>query len=81
LRAAARLDGAAALDWCRVQQQQVVGDAGTAGGEHADQPLDRFGQPSAPLEQRILAGQLRKQMAELAPGGAQEAAVAGSLRR
>src|SRR5260370_14593347 len=75
LRAADGVERAAALDRGRVEQEQIVACAGALRGEDADQPLDCLRQPGAPLVQRVLAWQLRKQMPELAAGGAQKPAV------
>src|SRR6266404_6050679 len=75
-RTTGRLERAAALHRRGIEQQQIVAAAGALGGEDADQPLDRLRQASPPLMQRVLAGQMRKQVAELAAGRTQEAAIA-----
>src|SRR5450830_304874 len=76
-RALGRLAASRALDRGRVDEQQIVAGAGTLRGEVSEQPLDGAGEAAATLEVAGLTGQLREQVAELAPGGAQEAPVTG----
>jgi hypothetical protein len=75
LGALAGLDGVAALDRGRVEQQDVVFGAGATAGDDLAKPLDRFGQPLAALVQPVLAWQIREQVPELAAGGTQKPAV------
>jgi hypothetical protein len=49
--------------------------SGRALREHAHQPLDRLGQARATLVQSVLTRQSGEQVAELAPGGPQEAPI------
>jgi hypothetical protein len=74
--AAGRLERAAALDRRRVEQDEIVVEAGRLGRDHPAQPLDRFGQSRAALMQRILAGQLGEQVPQLPAGCSQEPAIA-----
>jgi hypothetical protein len=75
LRAAGGFERASALDRGRVEQQQAVARAGAAAGKDTDEPLDRLSQPAATLVQRVLAGQVGKQVTELAARGLQETPV------
>src|SRR5450830_1004867 len=76
-RALGRLAAAATLHRGRVDEQQIVVVARALRGEVGEQPLDGAGEAAATLEVAGLTGQLREQVAELAPGGAQEAPVTG----
>src|SRR5665811_1208285 len=76
-RALGRLAAAATLHRGRVDEQQIIAGAGTLRGEVSEQPLDGAGEAAATLEVAGLTGQLREQVAELAPGDAQEAPVTG----
>jgi hypothetical protein len=70
-----RLQRTTALNRSRVEQDEVVAVSGRALREHAHQPLDRLGQARATLVQSVLTRQSGEQVAELAPGGPQEAPI------
>src|SRR5450759_5057432 len=76
-RALGRLAAAATLHRGRVDEQQIVVVARALRGEVGEQPLDGAGEAAATLEVAGLTGQIREQVAELAPGDAQEAPVTG----
>jgi hypothetical protein len=74
-RAAGRLERAGALHRGRVDQQQVVVEAGGPGGEDAHQPLDRLAQTGSPLVEARLRGQLGEEMAKAPAGDGEEPTV------
>jgi hypothetical protein len=77
LRAGHRLQRAPALHRRRVEQDHRVGVTGAVGGEDADQPLDRLGQPASALVEAGLSGEGREQLPKALPGDREEFAVGG----
>src|SRR5579859_54874 len=75
LAAPGRLDAAGALDRGRIDQHQVVVEAGAVAREHRDQPLDRVAQPLPALQIAGPVRQHREQMRELLASGPNEPAV------
>lgn len=76
-RALRRLAAAAALDWSRVDQEQVIPEPRALGGEHAHEPLYRVREAPAALPIGGLAGQVWEEVDEAFPCDRQEPAVAG----
>jgi hypothetical protein len=77
LRSADGLQRAPALHRGRVEQHHGVRMTGAVGGEDADQPLDRLGQPASALVEAGLEGELREQPSQPPPGDREELAVGG----
>src|SRR5579859_4276525 len=75
LAATGRLDAAGALDRRRIDQHQVVIEAGAVACEYVGEPFDRVAQPLAPLEVAGSVGQRGKQVPEPFAGGFDEAGV------
>src|SRR5574340_1112164 len=76
-RALGRLAAAPALHGRRVDQEQIVCEAGAPLGEDPDEPLARVCKPTPTLVVARLAGQARKQVSEPLCGHLQEAAIGG----
>lgn len=77
LGATSRLDRAPTLHRDRVEQYELVVEAGALEGEYATEPVDRLGQPAPALVVARLLGQLGEQVREPPPGDRQKAAVGG----
>src|SRR5436190_3108103 len=75
LAAPGRLDAAGALDRGRVNQHQVVVEAGAVASEDRRQPLDRLAQPLPALQIAGSIRQQREEMRELLARGPDEAGV------
>src|SRR5215204_541773 len=76
-RAPCCLNRAGALDRSRVDEQEVVIEAGALAGKDADEPLDRLGQAGSSLVEAGLLGQLGKEVVQALSGDCQEAAIGG----
>src|SRR5215211_807674 len=76
LGAAGGLERAAALDRRRVEQHEVVVEAGALAGEDTAEPVDRLGKAPAALVEAGLLRQLREQVREPLAGHGQKATVA-----
>ena len=75
-RATRGLGGAPALDGGRVEQHEVVVEAGALAGEDGAEPIDRLREPAAALVVAGLLGQLGEEVREPPARHRQKAAVA-----